>query len=350
MKRPLTIDEEFWISKYEELFRSLNPLIKWPGRESLINEYEVLSQDDGDRLFEKYGARNTVSFVDRPFERSKAYEMLLHILNTYDENIYKRIHKGTPYYFIGWTAFQNWNFERAFFYLDAAVSEDLRRLKKLNMLNKTTSALDFFLLKDDSPATGLISFHTALRGTVSDIIEKFNKISRQQLTLDYFIEKFVRKTIYSDKKHRSLLTSLYCFFIESDVSGKYIRLRSSEGGSIEPMLNNLFKGARILESILQLSGGNRNTLEQKIISLPQLQVNKKNLKGNKSLKSALLTYESMKSNLQSFQDCAFATSYIIRNTTGHSLLWDDAFQKEKSYITLSQQLINSILWSICKLW
>ena len=43
-----------------------------------------------------------------------------------DRKKYAAVHKGTPFYFLMWTAFDLRNYERALYYLDAAISEDVR--------------------------------------------------------------------------------------------------------------------------------------------------------------------------------------------------------------------------------
>ena len=41
----------------------------------------------------------------------------------------KKIHKGTPCFFLGWTAFDLKNYETAVFFVDAAISENIRYKK-----------------------------------------------------------------------------------------------------------------------------------------------------------------------------------------------------------------------------
>jgi len=82
---------------------------------------------DGDAFFETFAPGNVLFFIDRPYERFSDYEELLTILRNEDPQKFLRMHKGTPYYFLAWTAFDLRNYEKALFYMDAAISEDIRK-------------------------------------------------------------------------------------------------------------------------------------------------------------------------------------------------------------------------------
>lgn len=64
---------------------------------------------------------------DRPFERFSDYEELLRRLMMADPAKYQRMHKGTPFYSMSWLAFDLRNYEKALFFLDASISEDVRK-------------------------------------------------------------------------------------------------------------------------------------------------------------------------------------------------------------------------------
>jgi hypothetical protein len=51
---------------------------------------------------------------------------LLFLCKQFDLGLYKQIHKGTPYYWLGMSAFFVKDFQTATFFFDAAVSEDIR--------------------------------------------------------------------------------------------------------------------------------------------------------------------------------------------------------------------------------
>jgi len=345
------LSEKF--EKYEGLFIKL----KRPAyivSSQLISDYKSIPEKmNSEEFFKKYGVGNAKIGIDRPLERMEAYELLLDLLVTIDAKINKIIHKGTPYYFLGWLAFQLRDFSKAMFYMDAAVNEDLK-FPDIKNKKSTTPALEFFLLslKLDKKPSG-VSDHSNLIEIVKETLQKYNTNDRRDdsnisiITIENFRSKFVENFLYSDPKQRTLLTALYTFLLEYTEKEKQIKLRSDTGGTIQPFINHLFDGARLLESLIEVKGGKRDTLKPKIDSTPKLVVTKEVLLGRKILADARKQYIELSS--AKFQDQNFACAYIIRNTTGHSLLWDDHFDKD-TYKILYNSLVNSIFWTIDKLW
>ena len=341
------------LSVYEGIFNGVNqntsPRRIFPGADILISEYKKISTPhEADTFFGIFGVGNASLGLHNPFERQLAYELLLKILQSIDPVQYHKIHKGTPYYFIGWTTYQYKDFAKAIFYMDAAVSEDL---KFPDVQNKTSTrpALDFFLLKTEAGPSALAT-HLELYNTVDTTIKKFNAASGGLITIETFRNKFVDDLLYSGAQGRSLLTALYTFLLEHNEKEMQINLRSDSGGSIQPFLDNLFDGARILESLLEKRGGGGGTLKPKITSTALISVTANVLLPNKTLADAENQYLSLVAAGNSFQDCNFSSAYIIRNTSGHSLLWPDQFTSGNSYKTLYDNLVNSIFWTIEKLW
>lgn len=338
---------------YEILFNDVNQgtLLRqvYPGSTQLVDDYGKISNaDEADMFFAKYGVGNATLGVHNPFERQLAYELLLQILKSIDPVQYQKIHKGTPYYFIGWTTYQYRDLAKAIFYMDAAVSEDLK-FPDVQSKASTKPALDFFLLNSQPGPTGLAT-HLELRNIIDKTLQEYKTNGGGTISVDDFRNKFVIDLLYSGPKERSLLTALYTFLLEYQEKEKQISLRSDTGGSIQPFLDHLFDGARVLESLLEKRGGTGNTLHPKIVNASAISVNRSVLKSNCTLADAELEYNNQVAAGCSFQDCNFASAYIIRNTTGHSLLWPDQFTSPNSYTTLYNNLVNAIFWSIEKLW
>ncbi|MGH2645179.1 MAG: hypothetical protein ACRDE2_14595, partial [Chitinophagaceae bacterium] len=298
----------------------------------------------------EYGVGNATEGVHHPFERQQAYELLLQILKSLDSVQYDKIHKGTPYYFIGWTTYQYRDLAKAIFYMDAAVSEDLK-FPMVQSKKSTTPALNFFLLKSEPVSTG-ITTHSKLRNVIEETLRLYETNGGGRISVEDFCNNFVDDLLYSGSKERSLLTALYTFLLEYQEKEKQISLRSNVGGSIQPFLDHLFDGARILESLLEESKATKDkTLYPKIKNATALSVNLTVLKSNCTLADAESEFnKQVAADGSSFQDRNFASAYIIRNTTGHSLLWPDQFSNVNSYATLYNNLVNSIFWTIEKLW
>ena len=81
-----------------------------------------------DQFFGEFGVGNTTEVVDRPLERFREYEELLAALRQANPAKYASIHKGTPFFFLSWLAFDMSNYETALFYLDAGIAEDIRNI------------------------------------------------------------------------------------------------------------------------------------------------------------------------------------------------------------------------------
>lgn len=229
------------------------------------------------------------------------------------------------------------------FYLDAAASEDLR----LN--DRSSPAVTYFLLEEKKEATGYLDLHIPTVFEFTDFIRRFEKNTNVQLFTEQLSSRFLKKEYFENVKNRTLITALFGYILESGLHERHLRLRSSNGGSIEPFINHLFKGTRILESILKLKAKG-NSIEKLVKNLPILEVSH-NLGGyNVSFRAALKKYHELKKEGNKNQDRNFVVSSIIRNMTGHSLVWSDEFQVGEDYSILNQCVESSILWSIYKLW
>jgi hypothetical protein len=322
-----------------------------PNRVDADEETERSANKKANDFFEMYGTGNTKIGIDRPLERMEAYELLFDILIAIDAKQFKNIHKGTPYYFLGWTTFQLRDFSKAMFYMDAAVNEDLKIPYHRKTKKATTPSLAFFLLstllESGNEPSGCNVLHSPLIKIVEQTIQKYNANGKSIITIEDFRSKFVKDLLFSDPEQRTLLTALYTFLLEYAEKEKQIKLRSDTGGTIQPFINHLFDGARLLESLIGKRGGKGDSIRPKIVNTPKLLVTKSVLKGGKKLENAKENYIAHSG--ANFQDQNFACAYIIRNTTGHSLLWDDLFD-EKTYEILYNSLVNSIFWTIEKLW
>jgi hypothetical protein len=337
-----------YVTLYNSIISHSNVPNGFSGAELITGYIKIMDAAQADAFFEKYGVGNAFFGRHIPFERMIDYELLLEILVSYDPVQYHKIHKGSPYYFIGWTAYQYRDFAKSTFYMDAAVSEDL----KIQGVQEKTSmrpSLEFFLLDADSNGSGK-DIHEDLKNIVSNALEDYSTNSGSSFTLNDLRTRFASDLLYTGPEERSLLTAFYTFILEYQEKKKQIILRSDTGGSIQPFLDHLFDGARILESLLQKRGSGSGTLYPRIIATSDLGVTQSALQGNKTLAEAEQQHNSLTEAGSSFQDINFAAAYIIRNTTGHSLLWPDQFPNENSYDLLFKSLLNAIFWTIEKLW
>ena len=237
------------------------------------------------------------------------------------------------------------------FYMDAAVNEDLKIPYHKNKNKATTPALASFLLltlleSGDNPS-GFKALHSKLIEVVEQTLQEYNANGKSIITIEDFRSKFVKDLLFSDPEQRTLLTALYTFLLEYAEKEKQIKLRSDTGGSIQPFINHLFDGARLLESLIGKRGGKGDALKPKIDNTHKLLITKSVLLGGKTLADAKQKYIELSG--ANFQNQNFACAYIIRNTTGHSLLWADLFDEE-TYRILYNSLVYAIFWTIDRLW
>src|SRR4051794_7787450 len=90
---------------------------------------EFENPKDGDNFFRTFAPGNTADYPDRPYERFSDYEQLLLLLMKTDPEKYQKMHKGSPFGFLSWLAFDMGNYEKAMFYMDTGIAEDVRKNK-----------------------------------------------------------------------------------------------------------------------------------------------------------------------------------------------------------------------------
>jgi len=279
----------------------------------------------------------------KPYERFSDYELLLMKLQETDPQKYKVIHKGTPFYLMAWLAFDMRHYEKALFYLDAALSED----KKNAMQTwQDLPACRFLLLKDEDQVAGVTI--REIQNKLDNQLKRFGVIpGARQVSLGDFVDKVV-KTLIGDPKARSIVSAFYVFLLEYDERRRELDLRSTGGGSIQPLITHLFHGGVIFESLLKTKYTNGATLGQ-IFRTTDFTVDFHGFTviNNTSATTLEDIYNAIN---DSSLDTAFRTTAKLRNTTGHNLAWDDIFDLyDDVYEKFFQQEVNAILYLIDKI-
>lgn len=329
----------------------MNPRVTFLSQEKIaqarlsFGQLVINGPEDGDRFFEAFGPGNTTQVVERPFEKFEDYELLLSIIQEDNPQKFEQIHKGTPYYFMGWLSFDLKNYEKAVFYMDSAIVEDIRK-DPIGWQNNPGN--QFLTLSDNSQIAERMT--KRLKELVESELTRFNSISNlSQLILTDFINKFIL-VLASDTNKHSIITALYSFILEFEDREKELQLRSSSGGSIEPALKYLFKGGLIFESLLKHLYPNQDngrpcgtlgnvfhtgTFQADFLSRVQIRA--------VSLRS-IVNAIGNNNDIQT----AFDTVSRLRNTTGHNLVWDDIFNNPANFEKLYNQQINALLYLIHK--
>jgi hypothetical protein len=317
--------------------------------------YATLDPTDpavADRFFETFGPGQRFShslsepvteyFPDQPFERFSDYETLLTRLQQADAGKYRLIHKGAPYYYMAWLAFDLRNFEKALFYMDAAISEDIRKSPGEWI---TQPAASFLTLNSTLQVSALTI--DSIRRRLNEQLERFNRISGlPTLNLDQFVDRFVR-VLVRDTPKRTIISAFYVYLLEHGDRLQELKMSSIAGGSIEPVVMHLFTGGVIFESLL------KHCYPTKDNGTPAGTL------GDVFATSAFARdfVAGLRTRANSIQDIldavgddslatAFSTTARLRNTTGHNLVWDDVIANAEKYRLLFHQEVNALLYLI----
>lgn len=336
------------------ILKIYNQLTKHTIGEAVLafNQLDIRDARTGDLYFETYGVPNVLEVFNAPYERFICYEFLMHALKNEDSNKFSLIHKGTPYYFLAWTAFEIRNFRKAVFYMDLSLGEDIRKSTSSDATREALSNPGGNLWKfiPDGPAARVI---TELKQTMEQTLQDFKSRTSEEILLDEFINKFVIESIVQDVKNRSLISSLYSYLAETNDLYETLKIRSQNLSSIEPLLNSLFNGGLVFESLLKLIADQRSWLisGNKPATLGAFnQINDFLTLFSLSRTDFVTSALDLPSILSNATDDTLKTSFSItaqlRNTAGHDLRRDDIFQNPDDFKLLADKQMNAILFVV----
>lgn len=328
-----------------------------------FQQLEIKNSRTGDLFFETYGVPNTIEIANAPYERFVCYEHLLQLMNEEDSDKFSIIHKGTPYYFLAWTAFEIRNYSKSVFYMDLALGEDIRKsgASGVSTEDKVREALgnpggNLWKLIPEGPAARVIQ---QLCGSIDQSLNGFNSRTSETLLLENFVNQFVIETIVSDEKNRSLASALYSFIAEAEDLYSTLKIRSQNLSSIEPCLMNLFKGGLVFETLLKILSSQKSwTVVRRRKNVPPATFGDFGRCGGFLSLFGLSTGDLTTSAtdlsvvLSRAVDDSIKTSFSItaqlRNLSGHDLKRDDIFQNPDDYKKLVEKELNAICFTIKK--
>jgi hypothetical protein len=315
-----------------------------------FNAVDFGPASDGDTFWGLFAPGNTVYFSERPFEGFNDYEEMLLRLRASDAQKYERMHKGTPFYYMSWLAFDLRNYEKALFYIDSAISEDVRRTRDTQEPQawKHAPGAKFLLLEEENqPAKRTI---VAVRTVLTQEFDRFNGVS-QKPPLDLgSIAQFVT-TLLEDASKRTIISALYVFLLEFGDRVRELELRrGSVGGSSEPFTVHLFTGSLLFESLLKHfypvnDSGQQNRQLGSVFHTAAFLREFRLADAPETSANTLREIHDAIGN-RSPIEAAFSTAAKLRNTTGHNLVWDDLFSDSEKYTDLFRQVVNAILYVI----
>lgn len=338
------------IQQINQLYRDLSGGKSFDEAKLFFQQLKIQNFTTGDLYFQTYGVGNVIESTHLPYERFVCYEYLLSEIKQLDERKYYSLHKGTPFYFLAWTAFLLKDYEKAVFYMDAAIAEDMK-LTGVPWSERPMGLILTLSERTDHPAVKLV---IEMRQLIESVRNDFNSACSKNLSRDDFVNNFVVGLINKNKGYRSIVSSLYSYIFEFNDRIKILELRSKEGGTIEPILTHLFKGALLFESLLKYLASKYNwkvKVKNNKTKTPKTLGDFNNCKNftNKFCKfntSSNSLREIIVKAVNNKMQTVFSTTAMIRNTTGHNLVWDDVFNDLSKYHLLYKQTIYSLFYLI----
>lgn len=327
--------------------------------EKLADKYwqlELFDVKNMDKMYANF-RRNVILpnryFID-PLDEINIYKKLLKRLKYELDDKYKKIHKGTPLFWLGLSAFFLKKYDESIFYLDAAMAEDKKNHTKwTNVKNKYgplwlfSGAAMFFRL-DVKYIKKYTDYDVQeLKDLLEIELKSFNKIkTADDVSIEDFNSKFVEE-ILTKSKNTSVITTLYSFIFEKNDIVEMLELRGQNGGTIEPMILHLLKGAMILETLMKEHHNNEGSTLGAILSSTSIQNRYNYTSQNCQAQSLEQIINYLNGNDNDSVETAFHVTCRLRNTASHYLLWSDIFTSE-NYIKLYKNILNAIFYVIQK--
>lgn len=333
-----------------------------------ITNFDTPAQ--GDLFFNSFGVgNNDISW--NKYERFICYEELLKLISTVNPEKYQKMHKGTAYYFLYWLAFELRLYEKAIFYLDGAIGEDIRktieqaRREHIDQREKEDDILVKFYVKEWSgnPAVkdlcfkdggSAVSVRQKIYIILKEQLDRFNQLKINNIPnidISKWGDNFVIPLLADDFKNRSLLSAFYSFLLSYDDNLNYLRLKPRREGTAEPFLVHLYKGGLLFETMLKY-------LSEKYKYVDKENKKPRTLGGFKYCEKFTNEYapfetitderSDIEENIdkQDNIESIFSTVAKTRNFTGHDLRRDNDFLEH--YQKLIERELDAIFIIIAK--
>jgi len=258
---------------------------------------------------------------------------LLDELKKFDDTLFRKIHKGTPFYWMGIASYLLNDFQSATFYFDASVTEDLKNWE--NPQNKPS--LLFAKLEVGEFAQAAKDLVVKTQERVEEYLNIYNdkylvETGSKKIEIEDIREKFLRPAVSKiDHEWRTLVTTFITFFLEWDYRQKQIEIRIDRGSN-ELFFIHLLKGCVLFESLLK-NNNLKPIPKDKDTLCPILQYLKSDLglSHSHTLIGGELEFEDVIDEVKNIS--GGIPKYIeitgkLRNTLGHNLIWNKEFSSK----------------------
>ena len=301
-----------------------------------------------------FGLSQIHKLSSNPVSEIGCWMKMLEVLLGCDAEKYEKIHKGTPYYFISIASYVSGDFERALFFMDAAVDED-RRIHG-DLWRQAPSGL-FFTLETEHEDQAGIDIVRQIRDILETEAAEIFADGCPYLSHEQLLQRLVFPAVEGQGEVRSAVTALFTFILELSSRLQDLELTPSHVGSREPLFLHLFKGALVFETLLRVSGpGLEITRERAGATLGQLLKDERIFSqigyekppigpGGDTLEDAIRTYRADCEAALPYQERAIRTTWAFRNRMGHSLVWMDPLDRNE-YVGIYRLILGAIFTAI----
>jgi len=286
----------------------------------------TLEPAQADDFFDRHRIPQNLISQGNPQQAVEAWEKLLGVLNAADPAKYAAIHKGTPFYFLAIACYLMEDFERALFFLDSAIEEDVRIHGDRWIAVPSGLFIRLDAATEQQAAQPLVA---DARAQLTDALAYVQTLGGPAVTVDQIHDKFLQPAVIASPDLRPLVTAFFTFVLEFNTRVGQLMLSPGRGGTGESVFVHLFKGALLFESLIKVSALGKavapKTLgdalgDQRIWSTLQL------AKAPQGFAHAtfgdVMSWAISQSNANApFAEMAVRTTWGIRNTTGHNLAW-----------------------------
>lgn len=334
-------------------------VVEIPRKDVKVYELKKAAADmKGTEYFQSFHFGTLIKY-DRPLIAYKEVIRVLKECLIADYEAFSNIHKGGPYYWLGYAAFLARDFETAVYFMDAATAEDLRENDEIyhnDLKNIETPALLFIQLKGDHPKQAAKKLVELAETRMNELIDTYNSYqgrmsSLPEISTEYLRSKFFLEALKPhNSKWRSLTTALISYVLEYDLR-VIQRDLVIDPSSKEPFILHLFKGGLLLESLITLNPNNTpptccKTLKYKMKHVHKdLGIPKKLNISTDELQEVIDILSSAETTIEK----SFQIAGKVRNTTGHSLGWEVSISQDE-YRGLFERIGVSCLHTISALY
>jgi len=345
-------------------------------KEKFLEDFQYLhanysiNPSEATKFWNKYNElpNELIKIRQYDFVRERMF-WLLSTCKKLNESAFNDIPKGHPYYYVAITSYYLHDYETALYFFDAAVTEDLRFVKLLDLnfpvdqetKDKLTPAYLFMLLCGDSKRQAAQEITKNTEELVQQAISHYkdNFHIDPELTMDDLRAKFIYCVLKSNVKGiRTLVTALLTYLLEWNFRKNHMLLGVRQE-TTEPFFLHLFKGCLLFESLLKTNPKIPFNDQQKKDNLGAI-LNNEAINLNLNISSIinkrislddvfkkLIEINGSKHDLK-VQD-AIQITYMARNTLGHNLGWETKITLDE-YTQLYNLITSACLHVINCLW